>query len=534
MSCANARIPRVGGDPPPADTDAAFESAYQQTLERYTRSQGVFDFLDTKLFVHATWESAPFMEARVKRFSRFRAMPVEEERAAMEAERQRLSDVTEFHLAVHANDPKMDDFDRAGSMWRIALVADGKEFTPKLIERIGRTTTEQRSIYSYMEPFWVGYRLRVPEDVSRPHDAEHCRVVCRQGRAPVSGSDAAWRARGHDGWRLRLRSSSASSARSRCSSRRPTRWCSHAFSRMRCRGCTSRPRSSRARWPSRVRALVGGDGARAFSRCLAVSPRSRFWLAVEFDIPFTSLGAYLFVEALVTQVSLAFWGTVGEAFDARESRRAFTWINGVGMSGAIAGGFIAQVAARAAGAPALMFGGGALLLAGFAAFRFHQGEGGSAPVARSGLASVRTVLEMPYASLLAVLVLGFSLIQQLTIFVFRQRAVELLGEADMADVFASHQLWTGVFCVVFQFVAAEPLLRRLGILRYVALVPGFIAVLTIVSWAWPSVWGAWALKLFESAASWSLLPVAVQLLYAPLPDDVRDGVRRTIDGLSNT
>jgi uncharacterized membrane protein len=34
-----------------------------------------------------------------------------------------------------------------------------------------------------------------------------------------------------------------------------------------------------------------------------------FLLAVEFDIPFTSLGAYLFVEALVTQVSLAFWGT---------------------------------------------------------------------------------------------------------------------------------------------------------------------------------------------------------------------------------
>lgn len=163
VSCANARIPRVGGDPPPADTDAAFESAYQQTLERYTRSQGVFDFFDTKLFVHATWESSPFMEARVKRFSRFRAMPAEEERAAMEAERQRLSDATEFHLAVHANDPKMDDFDRAGSMWRIALVSDGKEYTPKLIERIGRTTTEQRSIYSYMEPFWVGYRLRFPK-----------------------------------------------------------------------------------------------------------------------------------------------------------------------------------------------------------------------------------------------------------------------------------------------------------------------------------------------------------------------------------
>ena len=34
----------------------------------------------------------------------------------------------------------------------------------------------------------------------------------------------------------------------------------------------------------------------------------------------------------------------------------------------------------------------------------------------------------------------------------------------MADFFASHQLRTGVFCVAFQFVLAEVLLKRLGIL----------------------------------------------------------------------
>lgn len=255
--------------------------------------------------------------------------------------------------------------------------------------------------------------------------------------------------------------------------------------------------------------------------------------AVKLDVPLTPLVAYLFAEAFATQVALAFWGTVGEAFDARESRRAFTWINGVGMSGAIVSGFLAQLAARRAGAPVLLAGGGLLLLGGFAAFRFHRAESQSfkPKTERSPLASVRDVAELPYASLLALLVLGFSLIQQLTDFVFRHRAVDLLGEAAMADVFASHQLWTGVFCVVFQFVAAEPLLKRLGILRYVAIVPTTIAGLTVLCGSWSSVWGAWALKLFESAASWSLLPVAVQLLYAPLPDEQRDGIRRTIDGL---
>lgn len=158
--CATARIPRLGTDPPPVDPDPALESAYQQTLERATRSQSVYDLFDTRLFVHATWESSAFSEARINRLARFRAMPIEEERSLLEAERQRLKDVVEFHLAVHANDPKMDDFDRVGSMWRVALVADGRELTPQSIERIGRTTTDQRSIYTYMEPFWVGYRVR--------------------------------------------------------------------------------------------------------------------------------------------------------------------------------------------------------------------------------------------------------------------------------------------------------------------------------------------------------------------------------------
>lgn len=256
-----------------------------------------------------------------------------------------------------------------------------------------------------------------------------------------------------------------------------------------------------------------------------------FLLAVRFDVPFAALAAYLFAEALATQVALAFWGTIGDAFDAREARRAFTWVNGVGMSGAIGGGLLAQVAARTGGAPAVLFGGGALLLSGAFAFRFHVSDEPPGPKARPEPASVRTVLELPYASLLTLLVLGFSLIQQLTDFVFRQRAVDLLSEADMADVFASHQMWTGVVCVVFQFVAAEAMLRRLGILRYVALVPVTIAGLTVVTGLWPTVRTAWALKLFESAASWSVLPVAIQLLYAPLPDEVRDGVRRTIDGL---
>ncbi len=284
-------------------------------------------------------------------------------------------------------------------------------------------------------------------------------------------------------------------------------------------------------------ALVGGDGKRrrdpGFVVLVGSLAAGALALGVWLQLPLVSLGAYLFSEAFATLVSLSFWGAMGEAFDSREARRAFSWINGVGMSGAIAGGLLAQVLARSQGALALLVAGAGFLFAAGIAWRFHRAdlEVTTAPkvnVARDGW---REVLSAPYTQLMAVLVLGLSMLQQLTDFVFRARAAANLTEADMASLFASHQLWTGVFCVVFQFVLAELLLRKLGILRYAGLAPAILALLTLITWLVPSVWSAWALKVFEAAASWSMLPVAIQLMYAPLPDRLRDASRRTIDGV---
>lgn len=161
--CASARIPRVGGDPAPSERDPTLESGYQVVLERHTKSQAVYDNLDTNVFFHATWQAPAFVEARLAREARFRAIPEGEAAAALEAENQRLGDATEFHLAVHANDYRYEDFDKADSMWRLALVVDGREVTPTSVERLGRSSSQMRSIYSYMEPFWVGYRVRFPK-----------------------------------------------------------------------------------------------------------------------------------------------------------------------------------------------------------------------------------------------------------------------------------------------------------------------------------------------------------------------------------
>jgi hypothetical protein len=163
LGCASAPIPRVPGDPPPAVKDAAAERAYQDVLERSTRAQGVYDNLDTKVFFRATWQSPAFAEARVRREALFKAMPPAELEARLTAERARLADVTEFFVAVHANDYRFDDLEKKDSMWRMVLVSGDEELKPTSVERLGRTNTEMRSYYSYLESFWVGYRVRFPK-----------------------------------------------------------------------------------------------------------------------------------------------------------------------------------------------------------------------------------------------------------------------------------------------------------------------------------------------------------------------------------
>jgi hypothetical protein len=184
--CATGRIPRVpGADPAPAARDSDDEREYQQVLARYTSQRAVYDNLDTKIFFQATWQSPRFADARVKREGQFKAWPGVELESHVTAERQRLSDATEFFFAVHANDYRFDDFDRPNTMWRMVLVVGNEELPPLTVERLGRTNTEMRSYYTYMESFWVGYRVRFPARSIAPGQTVQLKLASALGLAEL-------------------------------------------------------------------------------------------------------------------------------------------------------------------------------------------------------------------------------------------------------------------------------------------------------------------------------------------------------------
>jgi hypothetical protein len=186
VGCSTARIPKVPGDPPPALRDGPREVAYQTVLERYTSSRAIYDLLDTRLFVQATWQAPAFVEARLSRVREFRALSTAEAAVRRDAELARLDGVTEFFVGIHANDSKLDDLDRGDSQWSLALVTADHEASPIAIERLGRSDTQLRSVYSYMESFWVGYRVRFARVELRPGQSMTLRVSSAVGRAELA------------------------------------------------------------------------------------------------------------------------------------------------------------------------------------------------------------------------------------------------------------------------------------------------------------------------------------------------------------
>lgn len=162
VGCTTARVPRIG-DPPPALDDAAAEKTYRVLFESVSDHKAIYDGFDTRLFVAATLETPEFVDARVRRQGIFRRWTPAQLDEALTSERTRLDSFTEVFFAVHANDPKSDDFDKAKSIWTVGLTAGATRLSPVSIKRVGRASLDMRSIYAYVDTFWVGYRAQFPK-----------------------------------------------------------------------------------------------------------------------------------------------------------------------------------------------------------------------------------------------------------------------------------------------------------------------------------------------------------------------------------
>lgn len=156
--------PPTIGDSAPQLNDRRAEQAYQEILGKYSDRAEIYDGFDTRLFAGATFQSLEFREARVQRQSQFQILPKPRVEELLAKEHTEEAQFNEFHLGVHLNDHRFEDFaDRKRSIWRIVMVTPQGEVEPLSVERIGRSNLDMRAVYPYLGVFWVAYRVRFPK-----------------------------------------------------------------------------------------------------------------------------------------------------------------------------------------------------------------------------------------------------------------------------------------------------------------------------------------------------------------------------------
>ena len=167
-------------------------------------------------------------------------------------------------------------------------------------------------------------------------------------------------------------------------------------------------------------------------------------------------------------------------------------------------------------------------------FRFHTGAvamPAALPARRHVGGPWSYFSQSPYAQVLGALGIAFAVLSSFVDYLFRLRVEGTLSEDALAALFGSLQLWIGLFCVVFQLLVAERLLKQLGLLRYLALVPLVLGAAGGRRARDAGLWPVHLLRLVETAVSYSILPVGIQLLYAAVPDEQREAVRGAVEGL---
>lgn len=140
------------------------EQDYFDVLSKWTRSVKVFDGLDAKIYMTATYKDNAFISAYVKRY--VKAFKIDDSYAAVLYERE-LSEAdryNEFFISVYTPEDAWNDLARQNSIWRLYLEdGTGVRLAPLSISQVDKGDPLLREFFPYMDMWSTAYRIKFPK-----------------------------------------------------------------------------------------------------------------------------------------------------------------------------------------------------------------------------------------------------------------------------------------------------------------------------------------------------------------------------------
>jgi ATP/ADP translocase len=256
-------------------------------------------------------------------------------------------------------------------------------------------------------------------------------------------------------------------------------------------------------------------------------------LALDFRLKGFAIPAlYVWVEVVISIVTLQFWTQAAEIFDARQAKRLFALIGAGGSLAAFATGMSLKPFVRAFGANSLL-----LFVCGGLAASWLLGLLASRYILRAAPHPKRTAGtgDKPkldrYLTLMALIVALSAMVTQVVDYQFKITASQTISnEADLASFFGRFYAATGVASLLMQLFFSAAILNVIGIRGSLLTLPAALGASAASFLVSPGLAVAAAAKFCDQTFKFTLNNSSLELLWLPVSAERRRALRPVVGG----
>ena len=254
------------------------------------------------------------------------------------------------------------------------------------------------------------------------------------------------------------------------------------------------------------------------------------WMLYAFNV-----WVSLFSIVLVSQG----WMVAANVFDSREAKRLYNLLGLGAVVGSGVGAIITRNGVKRSGAPPLILLSAFMVVLAYLAFRLaireKRDEVAHAKGAReqaefSSKDVLKAMVRQSHLRVMIAIILVMFIVDETTDFQFNAMArAHYPGRDALTAFIATFYMYMSVVSFLLQFFLTGWLVRSIGVGGTLKISPGSIAVFSIGASAFPGLGTAVATKFLESLNRYTVNKTAMELLYLPLPADLRNRTKAFMD-----
>jgi AAA family ATP:ADP antiporter len=254
------------------------------------------------------------------------------------------------------------------------------------------------------------------------------------------------------------------------------------------------------------------------------------WMLYAFNV-----WVSLFSIVLVSQG----WMVASNVFDSREAKRLYNLLGLGSVIGSGVGSIITRHGVKRSGAPALILISAVMVVLAYVCFRLAirekrdqvaHAKGAKEQAQFSSRDVVKTMMRQGHLRVMIGIILVMFIVDETTDFQFNAMARLYYPGRDALTAFiATFYMYMSVVSFFLQFFVTGWLVRTIGVGGTLKVSPGSIALFSAGAVAFPGLGSTVATKFLESLNRYTVNKTAMELLYLPLPAELRNRTKAFMD-----